>query len=199
MTWTKLGTEFFDQLVDADFSADLDDACQLTHAQAIHYLYSVESYALTFKKKILRRFATSARAEIAAVELVRCGVWEDAGDSYKVVHHENVIRQSLAAQSKKLEGDRARQARKRARDREGVPAESGGAPSHSAPPEHVPEVDRVSSWEVAPIGQGLDMGSGELHDGGFCLRAGCQNSAIHDQLCADHARPLSVVPDRKSA
>ena len=31
MTWAKYGTEFFDQLVDAAFAPELDDACQLTH------------------------------------------------------------------------------------------------------------------------------------------------------------------------
>lgn len=114
MTWAKYGTEFFDQLVDAAFTPELDDACQLTHAQAIHYLYSVESMTLSFPKRALRRFATSTRAEDAAAELVRRGLWIDHGATYEVAHHEGVIRQSLGYQIKERDRSRKAKATKRA-------------------------------------------------------------------------------------
>ncbi|ALB03001.1 hypothetical protein [Kocuria palustris] len=114
MTWAKYGTEFFDQLVDAAFTPELDDACQLTHAQAIHYIYSVESMTLSFPKRALRRFATSTRAEDAAVELVRRGLWLDRGTSYEVAHHEGVVRQSLGYQIKERDRSRKAKATKRA-------------------------------------------------------------------------------------
>lgn len=81
-----------------DFPDDLDDACQLTHAQAIHYCYSVEAMDLRFKKSILRRFATSPKAEAAAAALVKAGAWIDHGREYEIAHHEAVVRQSLGYQ-----------------------------------------------------------------------------------------------------
>ena len=114
MTWAKYGTEFFDQLVDAAFTPELDDACQLTHAQAIHYIYSVESMTLSFPKRALRRFATSTRAEDAAAELVRRGLWIEHDTTYEVAHHEGVIRQSLGYQIKERDRSRKAKATKRA-------------------------------------------------------------------------------------
>lgn len=98
MTWTKLGTEFFDQLVAMDFPPDLDDACQLTHAQAIHFLYSIEAADHRFRKTALRRFATSPKATEAAEWLVKRGAWTDHGRDYEVTHHAEVFRQSLGYQ-----------------------------------------------------------------------------------------------------
>lgn len=113
MTWTKLGTEFFDELVDREFKPELDDACQLTHAQAVHFVYSIEAMDGTFPKRAVRRFATSDRATEAAQELVRSGVWEDTGDRYRIRHHLEVVRQSLFMQTTKREKDRERQAKHR--------------------------------------------------------------------------------------
>lgn len=113
MTWTKLGTEFFDELVDREFKPDLDDACQLTHAQAVHFVYSIEAMDGTFPKRAVRRFATSDRSTEAAQELVRTGVWEDTGERYRIRHHLEVVRQSLHLQITKREKDRERQRRHR--------------------------------------------------------------------------------------
>lgn len=118
MTWAKYGTEFFDQLVDDfDFPLDLDDACQLTHVQAIHYLYSVESMTLRFKKASLGRFATSSRASEAAQALATAGAWADRGREWEVLHHADVVRQSLAAQLVKRDTEKKRQQDKRAKAR----------------------------------------------------------------------------------
>lgn len=116
MTWAKYGTEFFDQLVDMDFPEDLDDACQLTHAQALHFLYSVEALDLRFKKSVLPRFATSARAPEAADCLVRCGAWQDLGRDFEVLHHADVFRQSLGYQLR--ERARAKDAMQKKRAKE---------------------------------------------------------------------------------
>lgn len=109
MTWTKLGTEFFDELVDREFKDELDDACQLTHAQAVHFVYSIEAMDGTFPKRAVRRFATSDRAGEAVRELLRTGIWEDTGDRYRIRHHLEVVRQSLFQQTTKREKDRERQ------------------------------------------------------------------------------------------
>ena len=114
MTWAKYGTEFFDQLAELDFPPELDDACQLAHTQVLHYLYSTEEMGATFLKKNLRRIVSSPKAEEAARALVKSGAWEEAGNRYKVIHHEEVFRQSLGYQIGKREGDKERQRRSRA-------------------------------------------------------------------------------------
>ena len=121
MTWAKYGTEFYDQLVDCDFPEHLSDACMNTHAQAIHYLYSVESMDMTFPKARLHRFATSPKAQDAADILVRNGLWTTRGNRYEVIHHADVFRQSLAAQQTKKEGNKERKRRERARKNGGDP------------------------------------------------------------------------------
>lgn len=120
MTWAKYGTEFFDQMVDTDFRPDLDDAVQLTHTQALHYLYSVESLEMVFKKSTLRRFATSTKAEDAAHELVKHGLWVDQGATFRVVHHEDVFRQSLAYQLKERNRSKASMRKRRENDKESL-------------------------------------------------------------------------------
>lgn len=209
MTWAKYGTEFYDQMVDADFRSDLDDACQLTHGQAIHYLYSVESESLTFKKSVLRRFATSQKATEAADELVRCGFWKDNGTSYTVVHHAGVVRQSLAAQLKKRRGDADRQAKKRAKESQAAADSSSGSAQGGAQKaaESFPEPE-VTSWPVNPPG-GVNADMGEFEgvssasetDGGYCMTAGCMHEAWIGGKCAEHMedRPLSAVEGGKAA
>lgn len=209
MTWAKYGTEFFDQMVDGDFRPELDDACQLTHAQAIHYLYSVESESLTFKKSVLRRFATSQKATEAADELVRCGFWEDNGTSFTVLHHAGIVRQSLAAQIKKRRDDTARQARRRAKESQAAAESSSGSAQGGAlkPAESFPEPE-VTSWPVTPPG-GVNADTGELEgvssasegDGGYCMTAGCMHEAWIGGKCAEHMddRPLRAVEGGKVA
>ncbi|MGP5287855.1 hypothetical protein [Glutamicibacter arilaitensis] len=113
MTWAKYGNEFFDQLFDVDFPEGLEDACALTHTQALHYLYSVEEMAMTFPKSALRRFASSSEHVAAAAALVAAGLWADQGARFQVLHHEDVFRQSLAAQLTKRDRDKKHQRRKR--------------------------------------------------------------------------------------
>lgn len=122
MTWAKYGNEFFNQLDDFDFQEKLQDACQLTHAQAVHFVYSTESMDLMFKKSALRRFASSSLADEAAAELVTLGVWADEGTRYRVVHHEDVIRQSLGYQLKERTRSKKSKRAQRAQGKsEGVP------------------------------------------------------------------------------
>jgi hypothetical protein len=105
----KLGAEFFDDCAEAGLS----DAAVRTHAEAIGYLYGQEKFDLTLKKSTMRRWAGSDQAEQAAVELVAKGKWTDGKAEWTVVHHADVIRQSLAAQLKKREDDKAYARKKR--------------------------------------------------------------------------------------
>lgn len=116
MTWAKYGTEFFDQLVDMDFPDAISDACMLTHTQALHYLYSVESLDMTFPKTALRRIATSSLSTEAAQALVQAGAWADQGKRYAVKHHEDVFRQSLGYQLR--EKTRTKEAMRKKRSKE---------------------------------------------------------------------------------
>lgn len=118
MTWAKFGSEFFAQLMDKDFAPDLEDAAQLTHVQALFHMYQAETMELTFKKKFLRQFATSDKAAAAVQELVRLGLWADIGDRYKIIHHEDVVRQSLGYQLKERNRAKNSMRKKRQRDKD---------------------------------------------------------------------------------
>lgn len=126
MTWAKYGTEFFDQLAEFDFPTELDDACQLVHTQVLHYLYSTEDMGASFLKKNLRRIVSSAQADNAARALVKAGAWEDQGNRYKVLHHEDVFRQSLGYQLKERKRSKESMAKKRDREKTGGPGGPGG-------------------------------------------------------------------------
>lgn len=128
MTWCKLGVEFFDQLVAEDLPPALDDACQLTHTQALHYCYNAELMDLTFRRSVLRRFATSSLADEAAAALVRTGLWRDHGDRFEIVHHAEIFRQSLGYQIR--ERDRAKENREKkrtAKSRSDTPSDTPSA------------------------------------------------------------------------
>jgi hypothetical protein len=121
MTWAKYGVEFFDELADLDLS----DAAVRTHAEAVHYAYRTENADLRIPVRSLRRFAGSSEREVAAKELVAAGLWRCEGDAYVIVHHADVIRQSIAAQQKHRETEKARLRRKRAKDGADVSADVG--------------------------------------------------------------------------
>lgn len=107
MTWQKLGTEFWDDCA----QAGLSDAAVRTHAEAIGWLYRVESTDMRIGKHLVGRFAGSPCWESAVKELVAAEFWRDGISAYVLVHHADVIRQSIAAQKKKRERDkRAQQA-----------------------------------------------------------------------------------------
>jgi hypothetical protein len=109
MTWYKHGTEFPDDCAEAVLS----DAAFRTHVEAINYIYRQENFDLTVKKSTMRRWAGSDEAERATSELVAKGMWTDGKTEWTVVHHADVIRQSLAAQQKKLKYDKEYQQKKR--------------------------------------------------------------------------------------
>ena len=111
MTWQKLGMEFWDECADAALS----DTAVRTHGEAIGYVYSQENFDMTVKKSTMRRWAGSDQAEQAATELVAKGFWTDSKTEWIVVHHANVVRQSLTAQAKKREDDKERQRKNRSK------------------------------------------------------------------------------------
>lgn len=118
MTWRKTGSEFDGECA----HVDLSDAAYRTHQEAIGHVYEVGSMECVFAKKRVRNFAHSDDAEQAVRELLEHGFWVDEGSTYRIVHHEDVIRQSLVAQgNKQVRDKKAQQAR---RDRQATtPAE----------------------------------------------------------------------------
>lgn len=113
MTWVKTGTEFPDDALDVELS----DAAYRTHHEAVTWLYKVERNDCYISGAALRRFAGSPHAEIAVQELVALGWWRIHQQGYEVVHHGDVIRQSIAAQVKKREYDKKLAQQKRAKEK----------------------------------------------------------------------------------
>jgi len=111
MTWYKHGTEFPDDCAEAVLS----DAAFRTHVEAINYIYRQENFDLTVKKSTMRRWAGSDQAEQATSELVAKGMWTDGKTEWTVVHHADVIRQSLAAQQTARETSKKTSAKYRAK------------------------------------------------------------------------------------
>ncbi len=112
MTWTKLGDEFSDECA----NSGLSDAAYRTHVEAIAWLYRVERMDLQIPKHLLRRFVGSDDWENAVRTLLALDWWRDRGAYYQLVHHEDVIRQSIAAQQAKRTRDKRAQADKRRRE-----------------------------------------------------------------------------------
>jgi hypothetical protein len=105
MTWQKLGTEFWDDCA----QAGLSDAAVRTHAEAIGWLYRVESKDMRIAKSLVARFAGSVCWDTAVRELVAAEFWRDESDAWLIIHHTDVIRQSIAAQQAKRDRDRRAQ------------------------------------------------------------------------------------------
>ena len=121
MTWSKYGSEYSDELANAGVS----DAAYRTHTEAIGWLYRVENLKLRIPKHLVRRFAGSDDYEAAVKELTGLGMWRDRTDTWEVIHHADVIRQSIQAQRQKRDRDkRAQQAR---RDRAATAAKGRSA------------------------------------------------------------------------
>jgi len=117
MTWRKTGTEFDDDCA----NVDLSDAAYRTHQEAIGFIYRIESDVCRIAKSAVRRFATSKDATDAIKELIGHGFWKDRDSHYEVVHHADVITESLHAQQGKRDRDRA--AKQRQRSKQGKDSE----------------------------------------------------------------------------
>lgn len=115
MTWRKTGSEFDDECA----LADLSNGAYRTHMEAIGYIYGVELMTCRFPKRSLPRFAASPSLSADINELIGAGFWKDADKDYEVVHHADVIRQSLAAQNGKRARDKKAQRNHRARQTQG--------------------------------------------------------------------------------
>lgn len=111
MTWTKLGSEYSDELA----AAGLSDSAYRTHTEAIGWCYHLEDTRLRIPKHLVRRFAGSDCYEAAAKELADAGYWRDLGDAWEIRHHADVIRQSILAQRQKRDRDKRAQAARRKR------------------------------------------------------------------------------------
>ncbi len=124
MTWAKYGSEYSDEIA----NAGLSDAAYRTHTEAIGWLYRIEDLKLRIPKHLLRRFAGSDDYETAVKELAEVAFWRDRGDTWEIVHHADVIRQSIQAQRQKRDRDKRAQQARRNRVAAGPepPAASGG-------------------------------------------------------------------------
>jgi hypothetical protein len=109
MTWAKFGVEFLGQLM----MAGLSDAAARTHTEALLWLYEIEAGNLRIPRHLVRSIAASPDYEAGIKELVAAEFWRDDGDTYTVLHHADVYRQSLAAQLTHREKEKNRQRRKR--------------------------------------------------------------------------------------
>ena len=109
MTWIKFGTEFSDEVA----AAGRSDAAYRTLVEAMGWLYRIEQTSLHISKHLVRRFAGSPCWPAGIDELVAAGFWKDHGDYWEVLHHADVIRQSLTAQLRHREMERNRQRAKR--------------------------------------------------------------------------------------
>ena len=105
MTWAKFSTEFGDEMA----RAGLGDAAFRTHAEAIGWLYRLESTDLRIPKQLVPRFAGSPDWEVGIKELIAAKFWRDRGDAWEVVHHADIIRQSIRQQRDYAERNRKAQ------------------------------------------------------------------------------------------
>jgi hypothetical protein len=106
MTWTKLGVEFWDELAHLGLSAD----AKVTHAEAIAYLYRVESMDLIIPNSAIRRIASTDYVDVVLAELTGHKLWRDlGGKGWKILHHAEVVRGSIIAQRKRREQNRQSQ------------------------------------------------------------------------------------------
>jgi hypothetical protein len=121
VTWAKFGTEFSDELL----LAGISDAAFRTHTEAIMWIYHTEGaserVSLAIPKRLLPKIATTPECELAAEELRDAGLWRKTDSAWVVEHHADVVRQSIAAQRAKRDGDRERQRRSRDRKRDVAP------------------------------------------------------------------------------
>lgn len=121
MTWTKLGSEFFPECM----HHGLSDAATRTHAEAIAYLYEVEEMSCTIPKRLVRTFAGSESFGDAIEVLVALEWWKDRGGKWEILHHADVIRQSIAAQIKQR--DRTKRSSRSYRERHAGESEDGNS------------------------------------------------------------------------
>lgn len=146
MTWTKLGTEFNRQCGSAGLSSD----AYRTHCEAIAWVYADERTSLRIGSDELRMLAWCPGYQQAADELVAARFWKATPDGWQIVHHGDVIRQSLAAQrAQRTRNARAQQAY---RKRQAHTGENGAAAGVTVPePEAGLAVsDAISAYVSAP-------------------------------------------------
>jgi hypothetical protein len=146
--WPKYGTEFFPQCAEADLSSD----AVRTHAEGIAYLYQVESRSLEIRRHRLRAVVFCADWEAAVAELVAKKFWKESPAGYRVVHHADVIRQSMAAQWNKRERDKKAQREKRARDKKAGVHVSADISAYV-----IPDTDRQTDRQIRALTRALVM------------------------------------------
>lgn len=94
MTWTKLGDEFTAECG----NVELSDAAFRTHVELIAWCYRVEQMDLLIPKSRLAKVLESEHAETGMRELLAQGWYRNHDRHYELLHHADVVRQSIAAQ-----------------------------------------------------------------------------------------------------
>lgn len=141
MTWTKLGSEFWPECL----HHGLSDAAARTHAEAIAYIYEVEEMSCTIPKRLVRTFAGSEDSADAIEALVSIGWWKSHADKWEVLHHADVIRQSLAAQLGKRIRDKKAQRTHRQRQN---PTDGTTGVSADVSADVIPDTDRQTDKQL---------------------------------------------------
>lgn len=110
--WTKLDTGFPEDMMRAGVSSD----AFRTHVEAIAWAYRNDGI-LVIPARLLPRIAGADEPEDAAAELCDLGLWERTPAGLLIVHHADVIRESVDAQEARRKGSRERQQAHRERIR----------------------------------------------------------------------------------
>jgi hypothetical protein len=194
VTWAKYGVEFFDQCADAGLTAE----ATLTHAEAIAWLYRCDRadvMDVSIPAKAIRKFANCEDPAPAIADLVRVGFWAEGDGGYVLVHHAEVVSQSLTSQRIKRDVNRRSQRKARAAQnmKPGAAVSTdgdadGGIASNKqteqpntdvGSQEKRPSQPAVVPWpDVAPVGAGLPESprSGPVEPTDRCL--GCEKPII---------------------
>lgn len=111
--WAKFGAEFFEDMQRAGVS----DMAFRAHVEAIMWAYRNDG-ELVIPHRLLSRVTVSADPEAAAGELCSARLWKKSSAGWLIIHHADVIRDSIAAQDAKRRQDRNAQQARRKRVRE---------------------------------------------------------------------------------
>lgn len=109
MTWTKLSDDFPDDF----YRDDLSDAAFRTHVEGLCWSnrHLLDGW---LRKKDLMRFAFTDDPRAAVLELVAAGYWDDAGDTWHIVHHlEHQDTRDQAQRRRKVSTERKRRHREK--------------------------------------------------------------------------------------
>lgn len=110
--WAKFDAGFAEAMTRAGVS----DAAFRTHVEANMWAYRNDG-TLVIPRRLLSRVANTSDPEDAAVELCDLGLWAQTPAGWLIVHHADVIQESIDAQEARRKSNREAQAARRGRVR----------------------------------------------------------------------------------